>query len=161
MHKCLECLGLSLAEYARYSPLLFPPLFSIYTVAAIRRWRPGAGDPRWRPPQREDPRCLLLRRDPRWPGVVRRFPGRRPAPFRPLSLFCYIHGCCIQTWELSSRSSLEVATTTSRPPQTRTRSSSEVPRQEAYAFSIVVTFVLALLGHTCILVFVLKYCCFR
>ena len=30
MHNCLECLGLSLAEYARYSPLLFlPPLFSI------------------------------------------------------------------------------------------------------------------------------------
>ena len=37
---CLECLGLSLAEYARYSPLLYFPLCFLYTlpVAAIRRW---------------------------------------------------------------------------------------------------------------------------
>ena len=31
MYKCLECLGLSLAEYARYSPLLFLPLCFLYT----------------------------------------------------------------------------------------------------------------------------------
>ena len=31
MHKCLECLGVSLAEYARYSPLLFSPLCFLYT----------------------------------------------------------------------------------------------------------------------------------
>ena len=31
MHKCLECLGLSLAEYARYSPLFFSPLCFLYT----------------------------------------------------------------------------------------------------------------------------------
>ena len=30
MHKCLECLGVSLAEYVRYSPLLFFFLFSLY-----------------------------------------------------------------------------------------------------------------------------------
>ena len=31
MHNCLECLGLSLAEYARYSPLLFFPLCFLST----------------------------------------------------------------------------------------------------------------------------------
>ena len=31
MHNCLECLGLSLAEYARYSHLLFFPLCFLYT----------------------------------------------------------------------------------------------------------------------------------
>ena len=42
VHKCLECLGLSLAEYARYSPLLlFPPLFYIPRMPAIRRWSHG------------------------------------------------------------------------------------------------------------------------
>ena len=31
MHNCLECLGLSFAEYARYSPLLLFPLCFLYT----------------------------------------------------------------------------------------------------------------------------------
>ena len=31
LHKCLECLGLSLAEYARYSPLLSLLPFVLYT----------------------------------------------------------------------------------------------------------------------------------
>ena len=98
MHNCLECLGLSLAEYARYSPLLFHSLCFIYPVAAIRRWSPGAGVP-WR--------RLLRRRVHRRPGVVQRFPGRRPH------------------------------------------------------LSICMLFVLALLGHICFLVSVLRYCCFR
>ena len=36
-------MGLSLAEYARYSPLLYFPLCFLYTrpVAAIRRWSLG------------------------------------------------------------------------------------------------------------------------
>ena len=57
------------------------------------------------------------------------------------------------TLEPRSQSTPEVATTTSRPPETRTRSSLEVPRQEALPFrSIVVAFVLAILWQImCIL----------
>ena len=101
MHNCLECLGLSLAEYARYSPLLYFPLFVL----------------------------------PDWPLQ--------------------------STLEPRSPSTPEAATTTSRPPETKTRSSSEVPRQEACAFSIVVDFVLAFLRQLCVLVSVLRYYCFR
>src|SRR3954471_4637527 len=36
---------------------------------------------RCRPPQREDPRCRLQREVPPRPGVVWRFPGRRPRLF--------------------------------------------------------------------------------
>src|ERR1041384_6536839 len=42
---------------------------------------PGTGDPRCRPSQREDPRCRLRRGVPVRPGVVWRFPGRRPRLF--------------------------------------------------------------------------------
>ena len=58
----------------------FPLLFSICPVAAIRRWSPGAGDPRW-----------LLRRDPWRPGVVRRFPGRRPCLSDLVVCICASH----------------------------------------------------------------------
>ena len=69
VHKCLECLGVSRAECARHSPCF----------AAFRSGSSGPGA-----------RCLLLHRDPRGPGpgVVRRFPGRRPAPFDRRCLFC-------------------------------------------------------------------------
>ena len=102
MHNCLECLGLSLAEYARYSRLLYFPFSLCLIGRCSRRWSPGARVPRRR--------LLLLRRDHRRPG-----PGVV----------------------------------------------SEVPRQEACAFSIAVAFVLALLGHVCDLVSVLRYYCFR
>ena len=41
LHNCLECLGLSLAEYARYSPLLLFPPFVLYTqMPAIQTLEP-------------------------------------------------------------------------------------------------------------------------
>src|SRR4051812_35046570 len=54
---CLEFLGLSLAEYARYSPFLFFPfVFPDRPLqATLEPWSLGAGDPQYRPPQREDP----------------------------------------------------------------------------------------------------------
>src|ERR1043165_7946678 len=52
--------GLSLADYARYSHLLyFPPLLFCLIVRCSRRWCPEAGDSRCRPSQREVPRCRL------------------------------------------------------------------------------------------------------
>src|SRR3954464_11710406 len=57
----LSSLGLSLVEYARYSPLLYFP-FSLCPIGRCnRRWSPGAGVPR---------RRLLRRRVPRRPGVA-------------------------------------------------------------------------------------------
>src|SRR3954469_25788509 len=66
--------------YARYSPALFPLLFCLIGRCS-RRWSPGAEDPRCRPPQREDLRCRLRRGVSPRPGVVWRFPGRRPRLF--------------------------------------------------------------------------------
>ena len=71
MHKCLECLDVSLASTLDTHPLSCFYLYFQYTVAAIRHWSSEAGDTR----------CLLRRRDPWWPGVVRRLPGRRPRLF--------------------------------------------------------------------------------
>src|SRR4051812_40088554 len=52
---CLACLGLSLAEYARYSHLLYFPLLLFCRIGRCsRRWSPGA----------EGPRCLLRRQVP-------------------------------------------------------------------------------------------------
>ena len=70
--------------YARYSPLLYFPLFVLPDrplQSTLEPWSPGAGDPRCRLPQHEDPRCLLRHRVSLWPGVVWRFPGRRPRLF--------------------------------------------------------------------------------
>src|SRR3954468_16323072 len=93
----LSSLGLSLAEYARYSPLLyFPPLLFCLIGRCSRRWSPGAGDPRCRPPQREDPRCLLRRGVPPRPGVVWRFRGRRPRLFeRCCFVLAFLRQPCI------------------------------------------------------------------
>src|SRR4051812_43095298 len=55
---CLECLGLSLAEYARYSLLFYSPLFVLPDrplQSTLEPWSLGAGDPRSRPLQREYP----------------------------------------------------------------------------------------------------------
>ena len=79
LHKCLECLGVCLASMLDTHACLFIFVFAISSIGAIRRWSPGAGDPRW---------SLLRREDPRRPGVVRRFPGKRPASFR--SSCCYL-----------------------------------------------------------------------
>ena len=66
--------GRKTREYTRYSPALFPP-FIVFPdrplQLTLEPWSPGAGDPR----------CLLRRRVPRWPGVPWRFPGRRPRLF--------------------------------------------------------------------------------
>src|ERR1041384_1019326 len=56
--------------YTRYSLLLFPLLFCLIGRCS-RCWSPGA----------EDPRCLLRRGVPPRPGVVWRFPDRRPRLF--------------------------------------------------------------------------------
>src|SRR3954470_6999797 len=60
MHKSLVA-GRKTRGYTRYSPALFPLLFCLIGRCS-RRWSTGAGDPRCRPPQREDPRCRLRRR---------------------------------------------------------------------------------------------------
>ena len=78
MHKCLECLDVSLASMLDTHPLLLFYLYFLYTVAAIRHWSPGERVPR---------RCLLRRGDPRRLGVVRRFPGRRPHLFDRVVMF--------------------------------------------------------------------------
>src|SRR4051812_42772680 len=60
---------------------IFPPLLFCLIGRCSRRWSLGEGDPRCRPPQREDPRCLLRRGVPPRRGVVWRFPRRRPRLF--------------------------------------------------------------------------------
>src|SRR3954463_6931543 len=105
MHNSLVA-GRKTRGYTRYSPA-----FISFTVLPDRPLQstlePRSRSSRYRPPQREDPRCLLRRRVP------------------PL-----------------------------------TRSSLEVPRQEASPFDLVV-FVLAFLRQPCFLVSVLRYVCFR
>ena len=56
LHKCLECLDVSLASMLDTHPPAFLLFCFLYTVAAIRRRSPGAGDPRWSLLRREDPR---------------------------------------------------------------------------------------------------------
>src|SRR3954467_15283286 len=76
-----ECLGLSLAEYARYSLLLyFPPLLFCLIGRCSRRWSPGA----------EDPRCLLRRRVFPMARSNLVVPRQEASPFRsvPLMLWC-------------------------------------------------------------------------
>src|SRR3954471_12166296 len=96
---CLECLGLSLTEYARYSPLLYFPLYVLPDrplQSTLEPWSLGTGDPRCQPPQREDPRCLLRHGVPPRPGVVWRFPGRRPRLFdRVVFVLAFLRQPCI------------------------------------------------------------------
>src|SRR4051812_37692580 len=68
----LSSLGLSLVEYARYSPLLYFPFSLCLISRCSRRWSPGAGVP-WR--------RLLRRRVPRRPGVVSEVPRQEASPF--------------------------------------------------------------------------------
>ena len=96
----LSSLGVSLAEYARYSPLLYFPFYVLPDrplQLTLEPWSSGAGDPR----------CLLRRRVP----VDQEYLGGSQAG--------------------------------------------------GLTFSIVLLFVLAFLRHPCILVFVLRYYCFR
>ena len=77
----LECLGLSLAEYARYSLLLYFPTLLFRLIGRCSRcWSPGA----------EDPRCLLRPRVARWPGVVSVVPRQEASPFRSVSLMLFV-----------------------------------------------------------------------
>src|SRR3954470_15106533 len=71
--------------YTRYSLLLFPLLFCLIGRCS-RRWSPGAGDPRHRPPQREYPLCLLRRRVPPLTRSSLEVPRQEASPFRP---------CCV------------------------------------------------------------------
>src|ERR1041385_1328780 len=51
--------------YARYSRLLYFPLFVLPDrplQSTLEPWSPGGGDPRCRPPQHEDFRCLIRHR---------------------------------------------------------------------------------------------------
>ena len=84
-----------------------------------------------------------------------RMPGRKSREYVRYShlplYFCfpYILGCCDQTMESRRRRSPMESTTMRRSPTTR--SSSEVPMQEACAFSIeLLLFVLAFLRQICI-----------
>src|SRR3954470_12669025 len=61
--------------------LLFPLLFCLIGRCS-RRWSPGAGDRRHRPPQREDPRCLLRRRVPPLTRSSLEVPRQEVSPFR-------------------------------------------------------------------------------
>lgn len=73
---CLRVLWMS--THSCFAPS-FPPFFLFFSDVATRRWSPGAR----RHSQRRllHWRCLLLRAGCwRRPGVVRRIPGRRPAP---------------------------------------------------------------------------------
>src|SRR3954470_13389363 len=84
MHKILVA-GRKTRGYTRYSPALFPLLFCLIGRCS-RRWSPGAGDPRCRPMQREDPRCLLRRRVPPLTRSSLEVPRQEASPFR---------SCCV------------------------------------------------------------------
>src|SRR3954470_8210683 len=58
------------------------PLLFCLIGRCSRRWSPGAGDPRHRPPQREDPRCLLRRRGPPLTRSSLDVPRQEASPFR-------------------------------------------------------------------------------
>src|SRR3954470_16027227 len=60
----IQCIMLSSGRktrgYARYSPALIFPFIVLPDrplQSTLEPWSPGAGDPRCRPPQHEDPRC--------------------------------------------------------------------------------------------------------
>src|ERR1043165_878077 len=84
MHNSLVA-GRKTRGYIRYSLLLFPLLFCLIGRCS-RRWRPGAGDPRHRPPQREDPRCHLRCRVPPLTRSSSEVPRQEASPFR---------SCCV------------------------------------------------------------------
>ena len=67
LHKYLECLDVSLASMLDTHPLAF---LSLSFYSRLLRLDVGALESRSR-----RSRCLLLHRDPRWPGIVWRFPG--------------------------------------------------------------------------------------
>src|SRR3954464_846241 len=80
MHKSLVG-GRKTRGYTRYSPAFFSSLFFLIGRFS-RRWSPGAGDPRHRPPQHEDPRCLLRRRVPPLTRSSLEVPRQEASPFR-------------------------------------------------------------------------------
>src|SRR3954464_4700882 len=84
MHNSLVA-GRKTRGYIRYSLLLFPLLFCLIGRCS-RRWSPGAGDSRCRPPQREDPRCRLRRRVPPLTRSSLEVPRQEASPFR---------SCCV------------------------------------------------------------------
>src|SRR3954464_323200 len=84
MHKSLVA-GRKTRGYTRYSPALFPLLFCPIGRCS-RRWSPGAGDPRHRPPQREGSRCRLRRRVPPLSRSSLEVPRQEASPFR---------SCCV------------------------------------------------------------------
>src|ERR1041385_4449126 len=74
MHKCLVA-DVRLAGMLDTHPCFIFPLYVLPDrplQSMLKPWSPGAGYPRCRPPQHGDPRR---------PGVVWRFPGRRPRLF--------------------------------------------------------------------------------
>src|SRR3954464_13071509 len=86
MHKTLVA-GPKTRGYTRYSPALFPLLFCLIGRCS-RRWSPGAGDPRHRPPQREDPRCLLRRRVPPLTRSSLEVPRKEASPSKATLFSC-------------------------------------------------------------------------
>src|SRR3954466_5967853 len=86
MHKCLVA-GRKTRGYTRYSPALFSLLLCLIGRCS-RRWSPGAGDPRCRPPQHEDPRCRLRRGVPPLTRSSLEVPRQEASPFRSLLIIC-------------------------------------------------------------------------
>src|SRR3954470_13610702 len=84
MHNSLVA-GRKTRGYTRYSLALFPLLFCLIGRCS-RRWSPGAGDPRCRPPQHEDPRCRLRCRVPPLTRSSLEVPRQEASPFR---------SCCV------------------------------------------------------------------
>src|SRR3954464_15883875 len=80
---------------------LFPLLFCLIGRCS-RRWSPGARDPRCRPPQREDLRCLLRRRVPPLTRSSLEVPRQEASPFRLCHFFAslleapFYFGVCTQ-----------------------------------------------------------------
>src|SRR3954469_23508027 len=77
-------------------------IFPLYVLpdrplqSTLEPWSLGAGDPRCQPPHREDSRCLLRGGVPSRPGVVWRFPGRRPRLFdRVVFVLAFLRHPCI------------------------------------------------------------------
>src|SRR3954467_3301449 len=93
MHNSLVA-GRKTRGYARYSLLLFPLLFCLIGRCS-RRWSPGAGDPRHRPPQLEDPRCRLRRRVPPLTRSSLEVPRQEASPFdRVLFVLAFLRQPC-------------------------------------------------------------------
>src|ERR1044071_477073 len=80
MHNCLVA-DVRLAGMLDTHPCFFSPFLFCLIGRCSQRWSPGAGDPRCRPPQHEDPRCRLRRRVPPLTKGSLEVPRQDASPF--------------------------------------------------------------------------------